>query len=77
MPRGPSKKPLCACQTCKKCKDRARIAAKKAGTFVRYQAQGRKAEHEAAAKRAAKEAAKKTKAILDRLAAKAKEAARA
>ena len=35
MAKGAWKKPVCKCGSCKKCKDRARLAKKRAGTWKR------------------------------------------
>ena len=53
---------ICRCGTCRKCKDRARKAAKRAGLEVKYIPQGRKVEREAAAAKVAKAALKAEKA---------------
>src|SRR5574343_88158 len=56
MSKGAWRKPKCECQTCRKCKDRARKAAERKGTHIKYIPKGRKVEQLAKEARMAKKA---------------------
>ena len=66
MSKAAWKKEICRCAVCRKCKDRVRKQAERAGTKEKYVARGRKADHEAKARREERLA---RKVELDRLAA--------
>ena len=61
MAKGKWRKELCPCGTCKKCKDRARLDKKKAGTWVPRKTRPPDTEEAKAARKVAREEARKAK----------------